>query len=43
MFVHSLNIYLLFSRAIVGELDDEIDSRLDLGSIKAEPLNAVTH
>ncbi|KAJ8888985.1 hypothetical protein PR048_008479 [Dryococelus australis] len=28
---------------VVGELDDNIDSRLDLGSIRAEPLGAVVH
>lgn len=27
--------------AIVGQIDESIDSRLDLASIKAEPLNAV--
>ncbi|CAH1392244.1 unnamed protein product [Nezara viridula] len=29
--------------AIVGELDDALDSRLDLNSIRAEPLSAVVH
>lgn len=29
--------------ALVGEIDDVTDSSLDLGSIKAEPLNAVVH
>lgn len=29
--------------AIIGEIDDALDSRLDLGSIRAEPLNAVAH
>lgn len=27
--------------AIVGQIDESVDSRLDLASIKAEPLNAV--
>ncbi|KAF4521448.1 hypothetical protein B566_EDAN010605 [Ephemera danica] len=29
--------------AIIGELDDETDSRLDLASIRAEPLGPVIH
>ncbi|PSN35871.1 U6 snRNA-associated Sm-like protein LSm8 [Blattella germanica] len=29
--------------AIVGELDENLDSRLDLSSIRADPLNQVTH
>ncbi|XP_067127184.1 U6 snRNA-associated Sm-like protein LSm8 [Centruroides vittatus] len=29
--------------AVVGEVDDELDSRLDLSNIKAEPLNPVVH
>ncbi|XP_046400418.1 U6 snRNA-associated Sm-like protein LSm8 [Ischnura elegans] len=29
--------------AIVGEMDDELDSRLDLPNIRAEPLNSVVH
>ncbi|XP_043269048.1 U6 snRNA-associated Sm-like protein LSm8 [Venturia canescens] len=29
--------------AIVGELDDEMDSRLDLSSVRADPLTSVAH
>ncbi|XP_035231847.1 U6 snRNA-associated Sm-like protein LSm8 [Stegodyphus dumicola] len=29
--------------AVVGEVDDELDQRLDLTNIKAEPLNPVVH
>ncbi|KAJ4439045.1 hypothetical protein ANN_15001 [Periplaneta americana] len=29
--------------AIVGELDENLDSRLDLSSIRADPLNHVLH
>lgn len=29
--------------AIVGQIDEETDSRLNLTSIKAEPLNSVVH
>ncbi|XP_015911164.1 U6 snRNA-associated Sm-like protein LSm8 [Parasteatoda tepidariorum] len=29
--------------AVVGEVDDELDARLDLSNIKAEPLNPVVH
>ena len=28
---------------VVGEIDEDIDQRLDLQNIKAEPLNAVSH
>ncbi|XP_066284271.1 U6 snRNA-associated Sm-like protein LSm8 [Branchiostoma lanceolatum] len=29
--------------AVVGEIDDDIDTRLDMINIKAEPLNPVVH
>ncbi|GAB6029892.1 N(alpha)-acetyltransferase 38, NatC auxiliary [Chamberlinius hualienensis] len=29
--------------AVIGELDEELDSRLDFPNIKAEPLNPVVH
>uniref|UniRef100_A0A8C9WIS5 U6 snRNA-associated Sm-like protein LSm8 n=1 Tax=Scleropages formosus TaxID=113540 RepID=A0A8C9WIS5_SCLFO len=29
--------------AVIGEIDDETDSALDLGNIRAEPLNSVVH
>lgn len=29
--------------AVVGQIDDTIDSRLDLGNIKAEPLGPIVH
>ncbi|KAI1304126.1 U6 snRNA-associated Sm-like protein LSm8 [Halotydeus destructor] len=29
--------------AVVGEVDDEMDGKLDLTSIKADPLNPVVH
>eukprot|EP00795_Rhopilema_esculentum_P002372 gene2372-18015_t len=29
--------------AIVGEIDDDVDSGLDLGNVKAEPLNPVVY
>eukprot|EP00270_Netrium_digitus_P002462 TRINITY_DN1278_c0_g1_i1.p2 TRINITY_DN1278_c0_g1~~TRINITY_DN1278_c0_g1_i1.p2 ORF type:complete len:100 (-),score=7.12 TRINITY_DN1278_c0_g1_i1:240-539(-) len=29
--------------AVVGELDDELDSNLDLSSVRAHPLKAVWH
>lgn len=29
--------------AVIGELDEDIDSQLDLSSIKAEPLLPVVH
>ena len=30
-------------RAVIGEVDEETDSTLDLGNIRAEPLNSVAH
>lgn len=30
-------------RAVIGEIDEETDSALDLGNIRAEPLNSVAH
>lgn len=36
--------YLFFIyRALVGLIDEEIDNRLNLANIKAEPLNPVVH
>jgi len=29
--------------AVIGELDEEIDARLDMSAIRAEPLNAIVH
>ena len=29
--------------AIVGELDDEMDARLDLSAIRADPLSSIVH
>lgn len=28
---------------MIGEIDEETDSALDLGNIRAEPLNSVVH
>lgn len=37
-------IMVCFSfRAIVGELDDEMDARLDLSTIRADPLSSIIH
>ena len=30
-------------RALIGELDEDIDAGLDFNGIKAEPLNSVSH
>ena len=38
----SFLFYCYFS-AIVGEIDDEIDSGLEMQSIKAEPFNPVVY
>uniref|UniRef100_A0A2K5ZQZ8 U6 snRNA-associated Sm-like protein LSm8 n=1 Tax=Mandrillus leucophaeus TaxID=9568 RepID=A0A2K5ZQZ8_MANLE len=29
--------------AVIGEIDEETDSVLDLGNIQAEPLNSIAH
>ena len=39
----SLMCVTVFFRAVVGEVDDDTDSQLDLPNIKAEPLNQVGH
>ena len=38
-------IFFFFSlnSAVIGEIDEETDSALDLGNIRAEPLNSVAH
>lgn len=33
----------LWGRGVVGELDEELDSNLDLSSLRAHPLKAVQH
>ncbi|XP_053114071.1 ankyrin repeat domain-containing protein 7-like [Hemicordylus capensis] len=40
---HDLNQLDKANRAIIGEIDEETDSALDLGNIQAEPLNSVVH
>lgn len=30
-------------RAVIGEIDEDTDSALDLGNIRAEPLNSIVH
>ena len=37
-----LRVFVCF-RAVIGEIDEETDSNLDLGNIRAEPLNSVAH
>ena len=31
------------SRAVIGQIDEELDSEINLSEIKAEPLNTVIH
>ena len=33
----------LYYRAVIGEIDEEMDSEMSLAEIRAEPLNAVVH
>jgi len=40
---HYLITMYFFFRAIVGELDDEMDARLDLSTIRADPLSSIIH
>lgn len=32
-----------FCRAVIGELDEDVDARLDMQSLKAEQLSAIVH
>lgn len=34
---------MLSCRAVVGELDDDLDSNLDLTSLRAQPLKPIVH
>jgi hypothetical protein len=36
-------VFINLSRAVIGEIDEEMDSTLDLTEIRAEPLNAIVH
>jgi hypothetical protein len=36
-------MFLFYFRALVGEVDDELDRQIDLSSVSAEPLQAITH
>lgn len=38
-----INTFRFVFRALVGLIDEEIDNRLNLANIKAEPLNPVVH
>uniref|UniRef100_A0A3B5LZ50 U6 snRNA-associated Sm-like protein LSm8 n=1 Tax=Xiphophorus couchianus TaxID=32473 RepID=A0A3B5LZ50_9TELE len=39
-----LGLYIVRGdNAVIGEIDEETDSTLDLGNIRAEPLNSVVH
>ena len=33
----------MFCRAIIGEVDEELDLEINLADIRAEPLNPVVH
>lgn len=39
----SIYLLLLVHSAIVGEIDVDLDSKLDLDNIKAEPLHQIVH
>lgn len=32
-----------YYRAVIGEIDEELDSEINLTEIRAEPLNTVVH
>jgi hypothetical protein len=34
---------LLLLRAVIGEIDDEVDAAMDLTDIRADPLNSVVY
>lgn len=43
MWLACLIIYYLCSSAVVGEMDEDIDSQLNLANIRAEPLSTIAH
>lgn len=38
-----IRVIFNFSRAVIGEVDDLIDKRLDFASTRAEPLGSIVH
>ena len=38
-----LIFFFSLNSAVIGEIDEETDSALDLGNIRAEPFNSVAH
>lgn len=36
-------LFLYFLRAVIGEIDEEMEAELNLSEIRAEPLNPVVH
>lgn len=40
---YHFNTVFLFFSAVVGEIDETIDSRLDLNSLRAEPIGPVVY
>lgn len=40
---HCAHICVLLCRAVVGEVDEELDSAIDLGQVQAPPLKAIVH
>lgn len=41
--VDAVTLHFLLYRAVIGEVDEELDSEINLADIRAEPLNAVVH
>jgi hypothetical protein len=41
--ISDLYFFLFLCRAVIGELDEDLDSQIDLTQIKAPPLKPVTH
>ncbi len=40
-----LGLYVIRGQniAMIGEVDEEVDARIDLSTVRAKPLNAVVH
>lgn len=36
-------LYIISFRAVVGEVDEDLDKQIDLSIIRAEPLQQITH
>ncbi len=38
-----ITLYFFHRRAVIGEVDEDLDGRIDFENLRAEPLNPVVH